>query len=180
MYLNAVEIRTNGNIPGLEQKVRSALAQVNPNLTVIDFQPFAEQVKAQFGQQSMIATLTSLFGLLALVLAAIGLYGVTAYSVERRTSEIGIRMALGADRPSVVRLILRGAFLQVFLGLIIGIPAAILAGYAMASRLFGIKPYDPAILLMTVLVLSTAALLAAVIPARRAAATEPMQALRME
>ena len=179
-YMGAIEIRTRGNVPNLEPKVRQALAQINPNLTINDFQTFAEQVDSQFGQQSMIATLTTLFGLLALVLASIGLYGVTAYSVERRTSEIGIRMALGADRTGVLRLILRGAFTQVGIGLIIGIPAAIFAGRAMASQLFDIKPYDPAILLLTALVLSGAALLAAVIPARRAAATEPMQALRME
>ena len=100
----------------------------------------AEQVKANFTQQAMIAKLTSFFGVLALVLASIGLYGVTAYSVERRTSEIGIRMALGADRMSVLRMVLRGAFLQVGIGLAVGIPVAILAGHAMASQLFGVNP----------------------------------------
>ena len=117
----------------------------------------------------MIAKLTSFFGILALVLASIGLYGVTAYSVERRTSEIGIRMALGADRLSVLRLVLRGAFLQVGIGLAIGIPVAILGGHAMASQLFGVKPYDPVVLSITLLVLCTAAFLAALVPARIAA-----------
>ena len=98
------------------------------DLAVIDFGSFGEQVKANFTQQGMIAKLTSFFGVLALVLASIGLYGVTAYSVERRTSEIGIRMALGADRLSVLRLVLRGAFLQVGIGLAVGIPVAILGG----------------------------------------------------
>ncbi len=97
-YLNAIELQTLGNVPGLEPQVRHALAQVNPDLAVIDFVSFADQVQQNFSQQAMIAKLTSLFGLLALVLASVGLYGVTAYSVERRTSEIGIRMALGADR----------------------------------------------------------------------------------
>jgi putative ABC transport system permease protein len=179
-YLNAIEIESGGNIPGLEAQVRHAVAQVNPDLAVIEFESFAEQVKANFTQQAMIAKLTSFFGVLALVLASIGLYGVTAYSVERRTSEIGIRMALGADRLSVLRLVLRGAFLQVGIGLAIGIPVAILAGHAMASQLFGVKPYDPLILSSTLLVLCTAAFLAAVLPARVAARLEPMRALRTD
>jgi ABC-type antimicrobial peptide transport system permease subunit len=128
----------------------------------------------------MIAKLTSFFGVLALVLASIGLYGVTAYSVERRTSEIGIRMALGADRMSVLRMVLRGAFLQVGVGLAIGIPVAILSGHLMASQLFGVKPYDPLILSTTLLVLCGAAFLAALLPARAAASLEPMRALRTD
>jgi ABC-type antimicrobial peptide transport system permease subunit len=147
---------------------------------VIDFVSFAQQVQENFSQQAMIAKLTSLFGLLALVLASVGLYGVTAYSVERRTSEIGIRMALGADRLNVLRLVLRGAFLQMGIGLAIGIPATILGGRAMATQLFGVKPYEPNILLLTTAVLSFAALVAAVVPARRAATLDPMRALRTE
>jgi len=179
-FLNAIEIETAGNVPGLEEQVRRAIAQVNPDLAVINFQSFAEQVKANFTQQAMIAKLTSFFGVLALVLASIGLYGVTAYSVQRRTSEIGIRMAVGADRMSVLRLVLRGAFLQVGIGLAIGIPVAILGGHAMASQLFGVKPYDPLILCSTLLVLCTAAFLAALLPARIAASLEPMRALRTD
>jgi predicted permease len=179
-YLNAIELKTQGTVPGLEPQVRRALAQVNPDLAVIDFVSFAEQVQENFSQQAMIAKLTSLFGLLALVLASVGLYGVTAYSVERRTSEIGIRMALGADRLNVLKLVLRGAFLQIGIGLAIGIPATILGGRAMATQLFGVKPYDPNILLLTTAVLSLAALVAAVVPARRAATLDPMRALRTE
>jgi len=179
-YLNAVELQTSGAIAGLEPQVRHALAQVNPDLAVIDFMSFSAQVEGNFTQQAMIAKLTSLFGLLALVLASVGLYGVTAYSVERRTNEIGIRMALGADRLKVLKLVLQGAFLQVAIGLAIGIPATILAGRAMTSQLFGVKPYDPAIILFTMAVLSFAAFIAAVVPARRAATLEPMQALRTE
>jgi predicted permease len=179
-YLYTTVIQTRGPVPGLEELVRRAVAQVNPNLSVIDYQSFTEQVKDNFSQQEMIAKLTSLFGVLALLLASIGLYGVTAYSVERRTSEIGIRMALGADRMNVLRLVLRGAFLQVAIGLVLGIPATILGGRAMASQLFGVKPYDPLILVITTLVLGVAALIASVIPARRAASVEPMRALRTE
>jgi predicted permease len=178
--LNAIELHTSGYVPGLEAQVRRVISQVNPNLTVIDFQPFAEQVQGNFNQSGMIVQLTSLFGLLALALASIGLYGVTAYSVERRTSEIGIRMALGADRAAVLKLVLRGAFLQVIIGLAIGIPATILGGRAMANFLYGIKPYDPVVLVITTLVLLSAAFIAAVVPARRAANTEPMHALRTE
>ncbi len=179
-YLNAIEFKTTGAVPRMEPRVRRALAQVNPDLAVIDFVSFAEQVKGNFTQQAMIAKLTSLFGLLALVLASVGLYGVTAYSVERRTSEIGIRMALGADRLNVLKLVLRGAFLQVGIGLAIGIPATILGGRAMATQLFGVKPYDPNILLLTTAVLSVAALIASVVPARRAATLDPMRALRTD
>jgi len=179
-YLNAAELKTRGNLPGLEPQVRRALAQVNPDLAMIDFISFSDQVKNNFSQQTMIAKLTSLFGLLALALASVGLYGVTAYSVERRTSEIGIRMALGADRLKVLKLVLAGAFLQIAVGLAIGIPATILGGHAMATQLFGVKPYDPKILLLTTAVLSFAAFIAAVVPARRAASLEPMRALRTE
>jgi predicted permease len=179
-YLSSIEILTRGQVPGLEQQLRRAASQINPDLAVIDFQSFADQVQGNFTQQTMIAKLTSLFGLLALVLASIGLYGVTAYSVERRTSEIGIRMALGADRSSVLRLVLRGAFLQVAIGLALGIPVTILGGRAMANQLFGVKPYDPAILVITTIVLGIAAFVASVIPARRASTVEPMQALRTE
>ncbi len=179
-YLNTAVLLTQGNISGLEPQVRRALAQVNPDLAVIDFKTFAAQVDRNFAQNAMLAKLTSLFGFLALVLASVGLYGVTAYSVERRTSEIGIRMALGADRLNVLRLVLKGAFVQIGIGLAIGIPATILAGYAMTTQLFGVKPYAPDILLVTTLVLSLTALIATVLPARKAAALEPIRALRTE
>jgi predicted permease len=178
--LDAIELRTSGYVPGLEAQVRHAIAQVNPDLTVIDFQTFAEQVEGNFNQPGMIVQLTSLFGLLALVLASIGLYGVTAYAVERRTSEIGIRMALGADRAAVLKMVLAGAFLQVAIGLVLGIAATIMAGRVVANQLYGVKPYDPVVLFVTTLVLLAAAFIAAVLPARRAANTEPMRALRTE
>jgi putative ABC transport system permease protein len=128
----------------------------------------------------MIATLTLLFGALGLVLAAMGLYGVTAYRVEQRTSEIGVRMALGADRGKVVSLILRGALWQVAVGLALGIPAAMGAGWAMTTQLFGVKFWDPAILSIATVLLALAALAAALIPAHRAASLDPIRALRTE
>ncbi len=160
--------------------MRQALAQVSPDLAIIDFMSFTAQVDGNFMQNVMLAKLTSLFGLLALVLASVGLYGVTAYSVERRTSEIGIRMALGADRLNVLKLVLRGAFVQIGIGLVVGLPATILAGYGMTKQLFGVKPYAPGILLVTTVVLSVAALVATVLPARKAATLEPIRALRTE
>jgi putative ABC transport system permease protein len=163
-----------------ETQVRRALAEIDPNLALTDFAKYDEVLEHAFSQQELIANLTMLFGALALVLAAVGLYGVTAYAVEQRTNEIGIRMALGANRNTVLSLVLRSAFLQVLIGLAIGIPAAIGAGRAITDQLYGVKPYDPAMLAVATLLLGLAALLASVIPARRAAAIEPMRALRTE
>lgn len=179
-YLNAIEIETRGNMRGLEVEMRRALSQINPDLAVIDFESFATQVNASFAQQTTIVKLTSLFGILALILASIGLYGVTAYSVEQRTREIGIRMALGAHRMRILILVLSSAFMQVGIALVIGIPVTIFGGRVMASQLFGIAPHDPMVLLITTAALAIAAFAAAVIPARRAAKTEPMLALRAE
>ena len=160
--------------------MRKALASVDPNLVLYGVDPYTKVVSADFQQENMIATLTTLFGVLGLVLAAVGLYGVMAYTVEQRTSEIGVRMALGADRGDVVRMVLRGAFSQIGIGLAIGIPAAIGAGKLMTDQLFGVKPWDPVMLTLATLLLGLAALLASVIPARRAAGVEPMVALRSE
>jgi ABC-type antimicrobial peptide transport system permease subunit len=142
--------------------------------------PYTQVVSADFQQENMIATLTTLFGVLGLILAAVGLYGVMAYMVEQRTGEIGVRMALGADRGQIVRMVLRGGFLQIGIGLAIGIPAAIGAGKLMTGQLFGVKPWDPTMLTFATLLLALAALLASLIPARRAASVEPMVALRSE
>ena len=179
-FLNAAEIRSLGASSSLETQVRHVMTQIDPRMPILDFQTLGEQVNIALRQQSMIARLTALFGFLALILAAVGLYGVAAYLVEQHKSEIGIRMALGANRSSVLRLVLRGAFLQVGVGLVIGIPLTIVAGRAMSSQLFGVKPYDPVVLGGTALLLGIAALIAAIIPARRAAAIDPMRALRSE
>jgi predicted permease len=180
LEMSAVEIQTAGFVPGLEAQVRRSLSQINPNLTMIEFQTFAEQVKDEFLQQEILVQLTAVFGFLALALAAIGLYGVTAYSVAQRTSEIGIRMALGADRGGILQMVLRSAFLQAGIGLAIGMPAAIFAGRFMASLLYNVHPWDPEVLMATTAILAIAAFLAAVIPAQRAASVEPMTALRVE
>jgi predicted permease len=179
-YLGNIVIWAPGNPPGMEDRVRKALASVDPNLVLYSVDLYEKVVSGQFQQEQMIATLTSLFGVLGLVLASVGLYGVLAYMVEQRTSEIGLRMALGADRGQVTKMILSGAFLQIGIGLAIGIPAAIGAGRLMTTQLFGVKPWDPIMLALATLMLSLAALLASAIPAQRAASVEPMVALRNE
>jgi predicted permease len=179
-YLYNIVLWAPGSQPGIEERVRRALAGVDPNLVLYGVDPYTKVVSADFQQEKMIATLTTLFGLLGLVLAAVGLYGVLAYVVERRTGEIGVRMALGADRGRVVAMVLGGAFLQVAVGLALGLPAAIGAGKLMTSQLFGVQPWDPVMLALAALLLVLAALVASVIPAWRAAGVEPMVALRTE
>ncbi len=179
-YMSSLEIETHGAVPDLEQRVGTALQQINANLMITRFQSFDQQVSLGFSQQQMIVQLTSLFGLIALALAAIGLYGVTAYAVAQRTSEIGIRMALGANRAHVGKMVLRGAFLQVGLGLLIGLPSAIGAGHLMTAELFGVNAWSPLVLGTTTAMLAAVALLAAVLPAQRAASVDPMRALRGE
>ena len=169
-----------GNPPGLAAAVRDQLAAVAPDVVMGRVQPYGDVVRRQFAQQDMIASLTWLFGAIGLLLAAVGLYGITAYTVERRTAEIGVRMALGADRASVVGMVLRGAFVQVSVGLALGIPAAIVSGVLIASRLVDVRPWDPALLARAALLLVLATLVAAFIPARRAAGLDPMRALRTE
>ena len=124
--------------------MRKALASVDPNLVLYGVDPYAKVVSADFQQENMIATLTMLFGVLGLVLAAVGLYGVLAYMVERRTGEIGVRMALGADRGRVMAMVLRGAFWQVGVGLALGLPAAIGAGKLMTSSTIWREAVGPA------------------------------------
>jgi predicted permease len=180
LFPNSITLRYGGDAASLEPLVRHTLANINPNLTLLDFKTLDYQVAGNFNQERLISRLTALFGLLALVLASVGLYGITAYSVARRTSEIGLRMALGANRGNVVVLVLRAASWQVGLGLAIGIPVALLGGRLMASQLYGVRIYDPLTIAAAVLVLSTFAAIAGFIPARRAASIEPMNALRTE
>jgi predicted permease len=161
-------------------QVREAMATVDPNLLVSSILPLKEQVAIQFRQQWVIARLTSLFGILSLVLASIGLYGVTAYNAGRRINEIGVRMALGADRAQVVRLILRGAFGLIVIGLLIGLPLTLAVGRFLGSQLYGMNPYDPVVILAAVLALGFSALIASLVPALRASFILPMDALRAE
>ncbi len=179
-YLYNIVIWAPGDPQGMQEKIRKAIASVEPSLVLNDVDPYNKVVSADFQQQNMIATLTSLFGLLGLILAAVGLYGVMAYTVEQRTNEIGLRMALGADRGDVVSMVLRGALWQIGLGLGLGIPLAILAGKLMKDQLFGVQPWDPVMLAGATVLLAMAALIASVAPVRRAAGVQPMVALRID
>ncbi len=180
LYINSITLNFQTPPQDLDAMVRRTLANIDPNLTVIDLHSLDYQVAGNFTEERLISRLTALFGLLALVLASVGLYGITSYQVARRTSEIGLRMALGADRARVVQMVLRGAFIQVGLGLAIGIPVALLAARSMADQLYGVSIYDPLTLAAAVIVLTACAAVAGFVPARRAANIEPMLALRIE
>lgn len=161
-------------------QVRQAMATVDPNLPIISIELLKDQVDDQFRQQRLIAELTSFFGILSLILASIGLYGVTAYNAGLRTNEIGVRLALGASRMQAAGLIVRGALALVAAGLAAGLPLALLAGRFLGSQLYGLNPYNSAVLITAVLTLGFSALIAAVIPARRASSISPSVALRAE
>jgi macrolide transport system ATP-binding/permease protein len=180
MYAGALVIQTAHPIPGFEKTVGDTLASINPNLTIVKFQTFQQQIDDRFIEERLIARLTSLFGLLALLLAAIGLYGVTSYTVVRRTPEIGIRMALGAQRIRVVGLVMRGAMLQALTGLAIGIPVSIFCVRYVKSQLYEITSVNTAVMAGAIGVLALAAFIAGMIPARRAASINPVQALRVD
>jgi predicted permease len=167
--------------PGtLEPLLTKALADVNPDLTITSVRTMQQQVELSFDQDRAVASLAGLFGIVALLLAAVGLYGVTAYTVAQRTNEIGIRMALGADQSNVLGLVLRTAFKRVVAGLILGLPLAIGAGRLIAAQLYGVSSWDPLALGLASLSLAMCAFFAALIPARRAATISPMRALRTE
>ncbi len=161
-------------------RIRQAMASVDANLPIISIQPLEVQVAGNFRQERLIAQLTSSFGLLSLVLASIGLYGVTAYNVGRRTTEMGVRLALGATPAQVAALIVRGAFVLVGIGLVIGFPLALVAGQFLGSQLYGLNPYDPVVILLAVLTLGITALVASIVPALRASLISPSEALRAE
>jgi macrolide transport system ATP-binding/permease protein len=180
LYANAITLQTKGTIDNLESEVRQTLASIDPNLTVVRYNTFSEQIAGRFNQDRLMARLTLLFGLLALALASVGLYGVTSYTVARRTSEIGIRMALGADRGCVVGMVMREAMLQAGIGLAIGIPVALLCVRFVQAQLYNVEGHDVSVFAAAILTLAVSALIAGLIPARRAASTNPMNALRME
>ena len=180
MYAGAIVIQTGHPVAGFEKIVLDTLASINPNLTIVKFQTFQKQIDDRFIQERLIARLTSLFGLLALLLAAIGLYGVTAYTVVRRTSEIGVRMALGAARSRVIGAIMRGAMLQAIVGLAIGIPVAIFSVRYVKSQLYEVTSANSSVMAIAIGILVVAAAIAGLIPARRAASIDPVRALRVE
>jgi len=180
MFIDSIVIRFATPQPNAEALIRRSLAAVDPNLTMNDLRTMDAQVAGNFDQERLVAQLSSLFGILSLILASVGLYGVMSYLVARRTGEIGIRMALGATRNSVVGMIMRGVLWQVVIGLCLGIPASVYAGYLMKSLLYGVGSYDAWALAGAPLMLVVCAAAAGFIPARRAASVDPMKALRTE
>jgi predicted permease len=179
-FVRGLLLATNTPQGTLEPQVKRALAEADPNLTVTTVRTMQQQVDRSFDQQRAVASLAGLFGIVALALAAIGLYGVTAYTVARRTNEIGLRMALGADRGKVIEMVLRGAFRRVVIGIVLGIPLAVGAGRLLSAQLYGVQFWDPVALGVAAVSLAACAFCAAIIPAARAASISPMNALRAE
>jgi predicted permease len=179
-FVGGMMLVTNASTGEIEPLLTRALAEVDPNLTISRVRTMQQQVYFSFSEERAVASLAGLFGIVALLLAAIGLYGVTAYTVAQRTQEIGIRMALGADRVTVVQLVLAGASRRVGIGLLLGVPLAIGAGRLIATQLYGVSSWDPMALGIAAVALAISAFFAAVIPARRAASISPMKALRTE
>jgi predicted permease len=179
-YIGGIMLVTNSSPGVLEPQLTKMLADLDPNLTITGVRTMQQQVDLSFDQERAVASLAGLFGIVALVLAVIGLYGVTAYTVAQRTNEIGIRMALGANRAKVVQLVLQGAFLRVTIGLIMGLPLAVAAGRLISSELYGVSSWDPLALAVAAGALAVAAFFAAIIPAIRAASISPTTALRTD
>ncbi len=179
-FISGILLVTKTPAGVLEPQVRKAIAEVDSNLTVNNVRSLSEQIALTFDQERAVASLAGLFGIVALLLAAVGLYGVTAYTVAQRTNEIGVRMALGADRKRIVRFVLSGAFRRVAIGLMLGIPLAVGAGKLMAAQLYGVKAWDVAALAAAAGALGLCAFVATIIPAFRAAAIEPMNVLRAD
>ena len=174
-FIGGIMLVTNTPPGQLEPLLTKTLAELDPNLTIISFRTMQQQIELRFDQERAVA---SLFGIVALLLAAVGLYGVTAYSVAQRTNEIGIRMALGDDRTKVVRMVLGGAFKRVAIGLTLGLPLAVGAGRLISAQLYGVASWDPFALSVAASALAICAFFAAIIPATRAAGISPMDALR--
>jgi predicted permease len=179
-FIGGMMLVTNSSPGSLEPLLTRTFADVDPNLTITSVRTMQQQVDLSFNQERAVASLAGLFGIVALLLAAVGLYGVTAYTVAQRTQEIGIRMALGADRVNVVQMVLAGASRRVLTGLLLGVPLAIGAGRLISAQLYGVSSWDPMALGIAAGALAISAFFAAVIPARRAASISPMKALRTE
>jgi hypothetical protein len=178
--ISGIVLVTNTPTGVLEPLLRQTLAEIDPNLTLQGVRTLEQQVALCFDQERAVAALAGLFGIVALLLAAVGVYGVTAYTVAKRTNEIGIRMALGADRMNVVRLVLHGAFKRVLIGLGLGLPLAVGAGRLISAELYGVASWDPLALSVAATALALSAFFATIIPATRAASISPMTALRIE
>ena len=173
-------VRVMGDASALVAAIRHEVRGLDPNLPVFNIKTFADQINESIRQERLIAMLSSFFGLFALLLAALGLYGVMAYAVARRTREIGIRMALGAQAGNVLWLVLRETLLLVSIGIAIGLPVALAATRLVKGLLFGLTTNDPLTITLATLVMLAIAALASYLPARRATKVDPMVVLRHE
>jgi ABC-type antimicrobial peptide transport system permease subunit len=173
-------VRTQGDPRAVASEIRRVIAGLAPDLPIQDVATLSERVNRLLAQERLIAELTGLFGFLALLLACIGIYGLISYAVVRRIPEMGIRIALGARRASVVWLVLREALILVLIGVAAAIPLVFAAARLVTSLLFDVSPTDPATLAATALLMLSIAVVAAYLPARRASRVDPMGALRYE
>jgi ABC-type antimicrobial peptide transport system permease subunit len=160
--------------------VRAAVSAADPNIPIVAVETQMSQIERRFAQEKVLAQAYTLFGGIALFVAALGLFGLMSYNVSRRTREIGIRMAMGAQRREVLGLVLRESMLLVLAGIAIGIAASLAAGRLVASQLFGLEPTDPITMLSAMLVMLMVSAAAGYLPARRATRVDPMVALRYE
>jgi predicted permease len=174
------EMRTASDASTEAPAVLRAVAQVDGRLSLSGMRTLNDQMDDSLMQERLVASLAGLFGILAVLLASVGLYGVMAYTVSRKTNEIGIRMALGSGRIQIAGLVLREAFLMVLAGLVLGIPAAMATAHLLRSQLYGLGPYDPMTMVVAVGVITGIALPACYLPATRAMRIDPMAALRYE
>jgi ABC-type antimicrobial peptide transport system permease subunit len=174
-----VTLRTAGDPAGLVDEVRAAVRRVDSRLPLTNISTQTERVEQRFAQERLFAMAYTLFGVLALTLACIGLFGLMSYNVSRRTNEIGVRIALGANGRQVAWMVLGESLLLVAIGAIVGLAAALAAGRFVTTILFGLTPTDPVTIAVTVAVIVAVATLAAYLPARRAARIDPMVALRV-
>ena len=176
--MRSIIIKTGPSRDNLEPQIRRALSAVHPDLLTTRIVPMAAQIAGNFRTNRLLATLAGAYAVLALLLATLGLYGVTAYGVSRRQHEIGVRMALGADTRTIVWGVLKGALASTAIGLAVGIPIALFAGNAISSQLYGVTSRDPLVIGASAAALLVTAAVAAVWPARRAASVSPTKALR--
>ena len=179
-FINGAQLWIDGDMSRLEPQIRQVFAEVDPNFAITDMHPLQQQIDMHYDQQRTVAELCTLFGGLAILLASIGLYGVMAYAVTRRTVEIGVRIAVGATRLNVLLLVLRSAFAQVTIGLALGLALSFVAGRMLHSSLYEVGDVDLAALGSATAILLLSALIASFIPAQRAASVEPVAALRAD
>ncbi|HXJ92812.1 MAG TPA: ABC transporter permease [Terriglobia bacterium] len=179
-FSTTFEVQYSGGLSTTLDEVRRQVRSIDPTLPLFRVNTLEAQTRDSFVKERLIATLSTLFGSLALLLACIGLYGTIAYGVTRRTGEIGVRMALGAERANILRMVLRESMTLVALGIIIGVPAALATSRLIATMLYGVKPTDPLTIVTATAVLAGVALLAGYLPSRRASRVDPMVALRYE